>query len=106
MQTLLAIWMWIKANPATCILVMAMVVNFLFAELPKPTNPVFLRLWTILRAFLLVCTTHASEKGTFTWPTVLKLIIDTIAPTKQELAKGDIVDKTRDTDPPPFFPKE
>lgn len=100
-QYLLPIWAWIKANPVAVVMAIAIIVNFLYAQLPKPTSVWGLKLWTWLRAVLLVCTTHASEPGTFTWPKVLQIIIDALTKDPEPPAE---LPPSKQTPLPPYGP--
>ena len=110
MLMLATIFAWIKANPVMCVLVAALVLNVLFAQLPKPTTERGLKIWNFFRTIGLVFSTHSTEPGTFTWPMVLKWILDAIVPIpepKKPRISVPKVDPDQTIDPsPPTTPKD
>jgi hypothetical protein len=75
LQTIIA---WLQAHPTeTLTLLMAAwgLLNALWAQLPKPASPVLQKVWTLIHDVLLLVTTHSTQPGTLTWPSVLRIFL-------------------------------
>ena len=84
-------WAWIKINPKDTIFVVWILMNVVWAQLPKSWfhNPILNRILTGIHTCLQFVVTHSSVSGTFTWPSILKALFQTfgatIAPAAPEI---------------------
>ena len=67
---------WISLHPTQTLeilLVMWGLANIVWAQWPKPHSAQAQKFWTGIHDALLLVATHASAKGTFTWPSIIRL---------------------------------
>jgi len=81
MTILHLIWQYVAANPWTVFLTFYALVNIVWAQSPKPTSPVAIRIWATIHFVLQLIVTHKDEPGTFTWPGVLRIFSESILKT-------------------------
>ena len=77
-------WAWIAAHPYLTVFGLWTVTNVLWAQLPKPKNPKVSAVWDWTHAVLQLVVTHKAEPGTFTWPSLARLLIAAMAETDQK----------------------
>jgi hypothetical protein len=66
----------ILAHPYEALVCLWILANVAWAQLPRPTNPTLLRLWTAVHAILGLAVTHSKEEGTFTMPSILRAFVE------------------------------
>lgn len=78
MQTLITAFEWVKQNPMACvewIIVAWTIANIVWAQWPKPKSPQAEAVWRAVHHVLQLIATTAKGAGTFTWPSLLRLLI-------------------------------
>ena len=92
MEFVKTLYTWLADNPETVLQVVFVLwaaANVVWAQWPKPKTDRAEQIWKWVHFVMGLITTHATAKGTFTWPQLLKPILDKVVET-----------------PDPFEPKE
>ena len=78
MDTVQAVFAWASEHPESVVQIVLMlwaVANVVWAQLPKPKTQKAQWAWKFIHTIFGLVSTHATAKGTFTWPSLLRAVM-------------------------------
>ena len=97
--------LWIAKNPRDFLeyfLLFYTLGNILWAQLPAPKSDRGKKVWLFFHSFFQFVVTHKSDRGTFTWPSIIYLTLRALA----FIGNARLPDQERITTPPAPKPKD
>lgn len=73
-----SVYVWLQAHPDFALQAVVIawgLLNVVWAQLPKPQSEKWQKVWVWTHHLLQLIVTHASDKGTFTWPSLVRLLM-------------------------------
>jgi len=101
---------WILANPRNFLeyfLLFYAIGNVVWAQMPMPTTERGKKIWLFFHSFFQFIVTHKSDRGTFTWPSLIYLTLRALAfvgnaglPARERITKPPAPPRKDDEVPP------
>ena len=78
METAKVVFGWIQDHPEAFVQLLVLVwavLNVIWAQWPKPHSLPGQRVWKVIHGVFGLVATHATTRGTFTWPSLLRALV-------------------------------